>query len=65
MGGPQDGGDKVIYTNSITGVNVYDVEQGSDDWLSSRLGVITASRAHDIIKRAGQREVTQNPAKPT
>ena len=51
MGGPQDGGDKVIYTNSITGVNVYDVEQGSDDWLSSRLGVITASRAHDIIKQ--------------
>lgn len=41
----------MIYTNSITGVNVYDVEQGSDDWLSSRLGVITASRAHDIIKR--------------
>lgn len=51
MGGPQDGGDKVIYTNSITGVNVYDVEQGSDDWLSSRLGVITAFRAHDIIKQ--------------
>lgn len=51
MGCPQDGGDKVIYTNSITGVNVYDVEQGSDDWLSSRLGVITASRAHDIIKQ--------------
>lgn len=51
MGGPQDGGDKVIYTNSITGVNVYDVEQGSDDWLSSRLGVITASRAQDIIKQ--------------
>jgi len=40
----------VIYTNSITGVNVYDLEQGSDEWLISRCGVITASRAHDIIK---------------
>lgn len=40
----------MIYTNSITGVNVYDLEQGSDEWLISRCGVITASRAHDIIK---------------
>lgn len=40
----------MIYTNSITGFNVYDLEQGSDEWLISRCGVITASRAHDIIK---------------
>lgn len=40
----------MIYTNSITGVNVYDMEQGSDDWRRHRLGVVTASRAHDIIK---------------
>ena len=50
MGGQKDGGDQVIYTNPITGVNVYDLEQGSDEWLISRCGVITASRAHDIIK---------------
>ena len=40
----------MIYTNSITGVNVYDIEQGSEEWLWHRAGVITASRAHDIIK---------------
>lgn len=40
----------MIFTNSITGVNVYDMEQGSDDWKMHRLGVVTASRAHDIIK---------------
>ena len=40
----------MIFTNSITGVNVYDMEQGSDDWKLHRLGVVTASRAHDIIK---------------
>ena len=40
----------MIFTNSITGVNVYDIEQGSDDWKTHRLGVITASRAHEIIK---------------
>lgn len=50
MVGQKDGGGQVIYTNSITGVNVYDLEQGSDEWLISRCGVITASRAHDIIK---------------
>ena len=40
----------MIFTNSITGVNVYDIEQGSEEWLRHRAGVITASRAHDIIK---------------
>ena len=40
----------MIYTNLITGVNVYDMEQGSDEWLRHRCGVVTASRAHDIIK---------------
>lgn len=40
----------MIYTNSITGVNVYDLEQGSEEWKLCRAGVITASRAHDIIK---------------
>jgi predicted phage-related endonuclease len=40
----------MIFTNSITGVNVYDMEQGSDDWKLHRLGVVTASRAHELIK---------------
>ena len=40
----------MIFTNSVTGVNVYDLDQGSDEWLRHRAGVITASRAHDIIK---------------
>lgn len=40
----------MIFTNHITGVNVYDLEQGTDDWKLCRLGVITASRAHEIIK---------------
>lgn len=41
----------MIYTNSITGVNVYDLEQGADAWQEARCGVITASRAHEIIKQ--------------
>lgn len=40
----------MIFTNHITGVNVYDLEQGADEWRRHRAGVITASRAHDIIK---------------
>jgi exodeoxyribonuclease (lambda-induced) len=40
----------MIYTNSVTGVNVYDLEQGTDEWIAARCGVITASRAHEIIK---------------
>lgn len=40
----------MIYTNHITGVNVYDMDQGTEEWLRHRAGVITASRAHDIIK---------------
>jgi hypothetical protein len=40
----------MIFTNHITGVNVYDLEQGTDEWRKHRRGVITASRAHEIIK---------------
>lgn len=40
----------MIFTNHITGVNVYDLEQGTDEWRRHRCGVITASRAHEIIK---------------
>lgn len=40
----------MIFTNHITGVNAYDLEQGTDEWRRHRGGVITASRAHDIIK---------------
>lgn len=40
----------MIFTNHITGVNVYDLEQGTDEWRRHRGGVITASRAHEIIK---------------
>ncbi|MGL5529491.1 MAG: YqaJ viral recombinase family protein, partial [Plesiomonas shigelloides] len=40
----------MIYVNSITGVNTFEIEQGTDEWLRHRAGVITASRAHDIIK---------------
>ena len=36
MGCPQDGGAAMIYTNSITGVNVYDLDQGTDEWMVSR-----------------------------
>lgn len=50
MGRSQDGSAAMIYTNHITGVNVYDMEQGTEEWLRHRAGVITASRAHDIIK---------------
>lgn len=40
----------MIFTNRITGVNVYDLEQGTDEWRRHRIGVVTASRAHEIIK---------------
>jgi predicted phage-related endonuclease len=50
VGRQKDGGKQVIYTNSVTGVNVYDLEQGTDEWIAARCGVITASRAHEIIK---------------
>ena len=50
MGLSQDATAAKIYTNHITGVNVYDMEQGTEEWLRHRAGVITASRAHDIIK---------------
>ena len=40
----------MILKNSINEINVYELEQGSDAWAWCRAGVITASRAHDIIK---------------
>ncbi|AUS00541.1 exonuclease [Vibrio phage 1.276.O._10N.286.54.E4] len=40
----------MININHITGVNTFNIEQGTDDWLRSRCGVITASRVHEIIK---------------
>lgn len=40
----------MIYVNEITGVNTFLIEQGTPEWLIHRAGVITASRAHDIIK---------------
>lgn len=40
----------MIFKNSINGINVYELEQGGEEWRVCRAGVITASRAHDIIK---------------
>lgn len=40
----------MIEVNNITGVNTFNIEQGTDEWLRHRAGVITASRAHDIVK---------------
>ena len=40
----------MIEVNHITGVNTFNVEQGTEEWLYNRSGVITASRVHDIIK---------------
>ncbi|MGL5526242.1 MAG: lambda exonuclease family protein [Aeromonas veronii] len=40
----------MIYVNSITGVNTFEIEQGTEEWLRHRAGSITASRSHDIIK---------------
>lgn len=54
----------MIYTNHITSVNVYDMEQGSEEWLRHRAGVITASRANDIIK-AGRSKGSYSEARAT
>jgi predicted phage-related endonuclease len=54
----------MIYTNHITGVNVYDMEQGTEEWLRHRAGVITASRAHDIIK-SGRSKGSYSEARDT
>lgn len=40
----------MINVNSITGVNTFNIDQGTDEWLKHRCGVITASRVHEIIK---------------
>ncbi len=40
----------MINTNSITGVNTFNVDQGNDEWRKHRAGVITASNAHLVIK---------------
>ena len=39
----------MIEVNSITGVNTFDIEQGSEEWRKHRAGVITASNAHLVI----------------
>lgn len=54
----------MIYTNHITGADVYDMEQGTDEWLRHRAGVITASRAHDIIK-SGRSKGSYSEARAT
>lgn len=41
----------MIEVNSITGVNTFNIEQGTEEWLKHRAGVITASVAHNIIKK--------------
>ena len=41
----------MITFNKYMGVDVTSINQGTDDWLLSRAGVITASKAHDIIKK--------------
>lgn len=40
----------MIKVNHITGVNTFNVDQGTDEWKTARAGVITASRVHEIIK---------------
>lgn len=39
----------MIEVNSITGVNTFNIEQGTDEWIHHRKGVITASNAHLVI----------------
>lgn len=41
----------MIEVNHITGVNTFNLPQGTEEWRNHRNGVITASRAHDIIKK--------------
>lgn len=54
----------MIYVNSITGVNTFEIEQGTEEWLRHRAGVITASRAHDIIK-SGRAKGSYSEARKT
>jgi exodeoxyribonuclease (lambda-induced) len=44
----------VIYVNSITGVNTFEIEQGTDEWLKHRAGCLTASRISDVLMRDRQ-----------
>lgn len=39
----------MIHTNHITGVNTFNLEQGTDEWRQSRAGVITASNAELVL----------------
>lgn len=39
----------MIYTNHITGVNTFNIGQGTDEWLFHKLGVIGASSAHLVL----------------
>lgn len=39
----------MINTNSITGVNTFNIDQGTEEWRKHRAGVITASNAHLVI----------------
>jgi len=39
----------MINVNSITEVNTFNIEQGTDEWRTHRAGVITASNAHLVL----------------
>jgi len=52
----------MISINNITGVNTFDIDQGTDEWLLHRCGVITASRVHEIIK-PGRKKGTYSEAR--
>lgn len=39
----------MIEVNGITGVNTFNIEQGTDEWLEHRVGVITASKASLVL----------------
>ncbi|MGL4756236.1 MAG: lambda exonuclease family protein [Aeromonadaceae bacterium] len=44
----------MIYVNSITGVDTFKIEQGTDEWLLHRAGCITASRISDVLMQDRQ-----------
>lgn len=44
----------MIYVNSITGVNTFEIEQGTEEWLRHRAGCITASRISDVLMQDRQ-----------
>lgn len=41
----------MIEFNKYLNMNTFNIEQGTDEWMLSRMGVITASAAHSIIKK--------------